>query len=565
MANGLLPVFCRDFFDLMDSHPDEFCWEVWQQRKRVERAFMSEKLTVDLDRYEKYLSLGKYLDVGDGLQWERFLIGCLLCTYKEDGRPRWYFLFQCSGRGAGKDIVISWFGLCLVSPYNPVPDYDVDVFGYVEDQATRPVKHLTKIFKKDKEFFKNFFKWTTEKFTGLANGGTMWGHANNAKAGDGLRSGAVIYNEVHAYENNEQIEVGISGLGKVKDGRELYFTTNGNISEGPFDDFMAEAKDLLGDPDRPDNGKFFFIWKLDDKKEADNERMWNKANPSLRYFPDLLDKHRTDYAKWKKNPKASSVFMTKRMNIRQSNQAMPVTERENIAATAQEIPWDKIRGAECIAGIDYAFLDDWMAVNLHFLLSDGKRVDLNHAWICKQSRNLWRLKCPYEKWAEEGLCTIVDDVEISPFLVSDWLMEMESKYGFRIITVVIDSYRYELVSRALSSAGFSKAAGNLVMYRPRDIMRIVPLLTSCFDNRLFIWGENPCLRWATNNTKLVPAKGYKLAAGEDLETGNFILGKIEWKARKTDPFMALVASLTEERQLIPAGSEQMDDLEVWSF
>lgn len=560
-----LPIFCTEFFDLMDEYPDEFCWEVWQQRKRVEKAFATEDLIVELERYENYIGLGKHLGIDRGLPWERFEIGCILCTYKQDGSPRWNFYFQCSGRGAGKDVVISWNGLCLTSPYNPVPDYDVDIFGFVEDQATRPVKHLTKIFKQNKEFYQHFYKWTTERFTGLQNGGTVWGHANNAKAGDGLRSGAVIYNEVHAYENYAQIDVGVSGLGKVKDGREMYFTTNGNISEGPFDMFMAEAKDLLSDPDKPDEGKFFFIWKLDDKSEVDDERMWNKANPSLRYFPSLLDVHRKDHKRWKENPKAATAFMTKRMNIRQSVQALPVTERENLVATNKPIPWEKIEGAECIAGVDYAFLDDWMAVNLHFLLADGQRVDINYAWICKQSRNLWRLKCPYEEWAKQGHLTIVDDVEISPYLLTDWLTGMEVRYGFRIISVVIDNYRYELVSRALGSVGFSKANSNLVLYKPREIMRVVPLITSCFDNNLFIWGDNPCLRWATNNTKMVPAKGYKLTTGEEMETGNFIYGKIEWKARKTDPFMALVASMTEERLLMPADSDLLDDFDVFTF
>lgn len=561
-----LPEFCTEFFDLMDEYPDEFDWQIWALRKRVEKAFATENLIVYEDRYENYIGLGERIGVGRGFPWERFVLGCMLCTYLPDGRPRWDFYFQCSGRGAGKDIVIEWGALCLISPYNPVRDYDVDIFGYVEDQATRPVKDLTqKVFKTDPGFYKQFFKWTKEKITGLDNGGTIWGHANNPKAGDGLRSGAVIYNEVHAYENQEQIEVGTSGLGKVPEGRQFYLTTNGNISEGPFDNFMAEAENLLSDPEKDDDRKFFFIWKLDDKSEADDERMWNKANPSLRYFPDLLDAHRRDYKKWKENPRASSVFMTKRMNIRQSNQAMPVTERENLVATNRPIPYEKLRGSECIAGVDYAMLNDWAAANLHFLLDDGTRVDINHAWICKESKDLWRLKCPYKDWANMGLVTIVEEPQISPQLIVDWILDQAHDLEAYVRCVCIDNYRYELMARALGEAGFSKAYGNLVLYRPREIMRVAPLITSIFDEQKFIWGDNPCLRWGTNNTKLVPAKGYKLAAGEEVETGNFVYGKIERHARKTDPFFALVASMTEERQLLPAVDSDDAPFECWTF
>ena len=80
--------------------------------------------------------------------------------------------------------------------------------------------------------------------------------------------------------------------------------------------------------------------------------------------------------------------------------------------------------------------------------------------------------------------------------------------------------------------------------RPSDIMKVQPVVNSCFENRYFHWGNHPLLRWATNNTKLV-ASGKK----EGTDTGNFYYAKIEAKSRKTDPFMALVASMTCEEVL----------------
>ena len=69
-------------------------------------------------------------------------------------------------------------------------------------------------------------------------------------------------------------------------------------------------------------------------------------------------------------------------------------------------------------------------------------------------------------------------------------------------------------------------------------MLISPVITSGFTNGLFVWGDNPLMRWAANNTKLVV-----------LPSGNITYGKIEPKSRKTDPFMALVASMTCEEVL----------------
>ena len=65
-----LPIFCKEYFDLMDANEDEFCIEQWQLRSMVERAFQNERLIVDLELYEHYIGLGKYLGFGRGYEWE---------------------------------------------------------------------------------------------------------------------------------------------------------------------------------------------------------------------------------------------------------------------------------------------------------------------------------------------------------------------------------------------------------------------------------------------------------------------------------------------------------------
>ena len=57
-------------------------------------------------------------------------------------------------------------------------------------------------------------------------------------------------------------------------------------------------------------------------------------------------------------------------------------------------------------------------------------------------------------------------------------------------------------------------------------------------------GDAPHLRWAVNNTKRV-----RSSRNIGTDTGNFIYAKIEAKSRKTDPWMALVASMTCEDKL----------------
>ena len=94
----------------------------------------------------------------------------------------------------------------------------------------------------------------------------------------------------------------------------------------------------------------------------------------------------------------------------------------------------------------------------------------------------------------------------------------------------------------MRAVGFDAADKSRVkLVRPSDIMQVEPVIQECFDRQLFHWGDNPCLRWAVNNTKRVRSSR-KLG----VDTGNFIYAKIEAKSRKTDPFMALAASMTIE-------------------
>lgn len=555
MKNCKLPIFCQEYFDLMDKYPDEFCKEQWQLRNNlVIPAFKNDSLTVDLDQWEHYIGLGKYLNFGRGYEWERFVIGCCLCTYKADGRPRWPDQLVFMGRGAGKDGLISWESLSLISPYNPIPKYDVDICAYNEDQALRPVEDVYDCLEAEPLKMKKFFKWTKEIIRGLKNGGYIKGHTNNAKGKDGLRSGAVFLNEIHTYEGFENINVFTTGLGKKPHPRKGYFTTNGDVIGGPLDILLENSKAIL-EGSEPDDGFFPFICKLDCKDDVDTERFWNKANPSLRFKPDLQDEIRKEYKEWKKNPLLLPAFMTKRMNIRQTAEETPAAKWEELTDTNKPLP--DLTNWDCTVGIDFSKTTDWVGVNFHFKDGD-KRYDINHAWVCLQSDNIWRLKCPYKEWAEAGQITLVNDLEISPDLIAEYIQAMSYKYNIRM--VCLDSFRYDLVKDALRPLGFSDKNKNIKLYRPSDVMRVIPIITRCFQYRFFTWGDTPHLRWAANNTKLVPAKKSKLALDGELDMGNFLYGKIEPQARKTDPFMALVASMVVEdciREPIKTGRKRV--------
>lgn len=548
--NYNLPFFVRNYFDLMDAYPQHFCRDQFALRNNVIiPAFQNDDIYVDEKQACNYFGMAKYLDFEKLFEWEEFILGLHLCTYwRKSGMPRWPDLFAMIGRGAGKDGVIAVESIALISPYNPIRGYDVDICANNEDQATRPVKDLVSALDSHKAKLKKFFYWTKEEIRGLKRNSFIKGHTNNAKGKDGLRSGVVIFNEYHAYENYDNVNVFTTGLGKKEHPRRSIYTTNGDVVDGPLDELIKDSEDILYNG-APDNGLLPFICRLDNKEEVNDEESWHKANPSLRYRESLWLEIRKEYREWKKNPARLPAFMTKRMNIRESKNELKVTSWENIEATNKELP--DMKGWDCTVGIDFTKTNDWAAVNVHFKRGDD-RFDINHAWICMESDDLPRLKCPYKDWANKGDITLVYEPEINPQYLIDFIFQIKKKY--RIKMVALDSFRYTLMCDYLSTIGFCKENKNVMLVRPSDIMRTYPVIDRCFTNHYFHWGNLPHLRWSTNNAKLVRAKRSTLAKDGELEMGNYLIGKIEPKSRKTDPFMALVASMCCEDKIVDRGS-----------
>lgn len=508
----------------------------------VRKTFAEEDIYVDTELLAKYLKLQKYFPF-ELMPWEKFLFALHYCTFRRsDGMPRWDTLFALIARGAGKDGMISFNAFCMISPYNPAKEYDVDICANNETQGMRPLKDVNRVLDNPKyaEKLNRHFYHTKEIATGRKNGGSIVGHTNNPKGSDGLRSGEIVLNEVHAYQNMDNIKVFTTGLGKKDHPRTSIWTSNGEVSDGPLDEYIAQGMRILFDGEA-DHGFLPFICRLKNKEQVKDKRNWHMANPSLRYRPTLLHETEKEYLDWIDHPERNGDFLTKRMNLRALVKDIVVTDYDKIKATNQ-IPPAIRRGAPCTIGVDYAEISDWASVNAHFRSGDI-RIDINHSWICRDSKTLHRIRAPWRDWVDAGRCTFVEDVTINPDLIAEWIRGIMMQYSVK--KLAMDGHRWTLVSESFKKIGFDANDRNRVkLVRPSDIMKVEPVIQTCFDRNLFAWGDQPELRWAVNNTKRV-----RSSRNIGTDTGNFIYAKIEAKSRKTDPFMALVASMTVEDAL----------------
>lgn len=537
MSCKLHPVIEKYLTSVETDNPRS-CPEQHALANHVRRCFESEDIHINEDQLRKYLGLVRYFPYESLFPWEEFLLALWDCTYRSDGSPRWKTLLCMVGRGAGKDGFIAFDGACSISPYNPVEHYNVDICANNEEQAITPVKDLAEVLETPayEAKLKKHYYHTKELIQGRRNKGVMKGRTNNPKGRDGMRSGKVIFNEVHQFENYDNIKVFITGQGKVAQPRVGIFTSNGDVSDGPLDDYLARGRRILFDGE-PDNGFLPFICCLDSKDQVHDPQNWYMANPSLAYMPHLYREIQDEYQDWKERPEQNGDFLTKRMGLRQGYKEISVTDYDKVKATNRPLP--DLTGWSCTIGIDYAELSDWAAVNIHFRRGQD-RYDINHAWLCAQSKTLHRVKAPWRAWADAGHITVVDDVSISPDLLAEYIQQAARSFNIKMLA--LDHYRWTLISDSLRRIGFDAADKSRVkLVRPSDIMQVEPVIQECFDRGLFTWGDNPCLRWAVNNTKRV-----RSSKRLGVDTGNFIYAKIEGKSRKTDPWMALVASMVVE-------------------
>ena len=522
----------QDYIDLVRSGKYAVCEDQRLLCDMVERELSSGAVYVNEKQLEKYLSYQKYFPY-KLFPWEIFCFALHNCVYlKSNDQLRWPMLTIYIGRGGGKNGYLAFEDFCLLTSTNGVQKYNIDIFAMSEKQAKASWQDVYDVLEANEAKMKKHFRWTKEVIVNTDTNSEFCFNTSSPKTKDGFRPGKVDFDEVHAYENYKLMDVATTGLGKVQLPRRTYITTDGLIRGGVVDDLKDKMRKILRG-EKKDNGWLPFFCHVESEEDIGKPEMWYKANPSLQYLPHLLYEIQLEFADYQDDPIGNISFSTKRMNWPPRAGEDNITTWDNVLATNQEYDADKLRGRACFAGLDYMSTTDFLSAGLLFPMEDGRSVWVTHTWVCRQSRDLKKIKAPLEQWEAMGLLTYVDGPEIPADLPACWLRVKESELGCNIVGVGIDQYRYQMVRNALEAQRFlwDKKYGNIYLLRPSNEMQVAPIITSKFVNNSLVFGDNPLMRWAVWNSKMEVSK-----------VGNITYGKIEPHSRKTDPFKAYVAA-----------------------
>ncbi len=481
--------------------------------------------------------------------FQKFIVPFVFLFEKEGNFLFYEQFFITLGRGGGKNGLITALSNYFISYLHGVSNYDISVVANSEDQAKTSFEEAYNMIERND--LEDTFHLTKLVITDTETKSRFRFRTSNAGTKDGGREGCVIYDEIHRYEDSETVDVFSSGLGKVKWPREFFIGTDGFVREGFLDKLKERSMSILNG-ESPDDRLFPFICKLDDPLEVDDPDMWEKANPMFSkpmsdYAKGLFRKVKNQYNEMSYSPAKRQEFMTKRMNLPEVDLEKVVAPWEEILATNR--PFPQLERKQCIGGLDYASIKDFAAVGLLFREGEDY-IWKSHSFVRKGFLDAVKLKAPIHEWEEQGLLTIVDEPSIDPLHIVLWFDEMRETYGLE--KVIADNYRMDLLRPLFEEYGIDVE----IIKNPRAIQSLLaPRVETMFANHHIIFGDNPLMRWYTNNVavKIKP-------------DGNKEYLKKDEVRRKTDGFQALVHALYRADELLEVDlNDSLDFLNAINF
>lgn len=472
--------------------------------------------------------------------FQKFIIAFVFLIDDEMDTPYFTEIALFMGRGAGKNGFISAISDFLTTPIHGIKKYDISIVANSEDQAKTSFNEIYDVLLENKRNKtgkrpKAPYEVSKTEIKNRSTGSIIKYNTSNTKTKDGGREGCVIFDEIAVYETPDMVNVKRGGLGKVPHDRTFYISTDGYVREGFMDSMKDRVLEVLAGRNSEDR-IFPFYCKLDDEKEIDDETMWEKSNPMLHppltgYARNLKRKIKEEYNVLHINRSNKPEFMTKRMNLPEQDPESIVAPWEEIKATNKPLP--DLENKACIGGLDYALVRDFASVGLLFRDND-QYYWKTHSFIRREFLETTHLEPPIEQWADDGLLTIVEDDVIDISYIVNWFQQQQTKYN--LTKVISDNFRTDIVRRPFENAGIPLE----VIKNPTAIHGLLaPRIDTMFAKKQIVFGDNPLMRWFTNNVavKMQPDGSKKYIKKDEVR-------------RKTDGFHAMLHALYRADEIL---------------
>ena len=214
----------------------------------------------------------------------------------------------------------------------------------------------------------------------------------------------------------------------------LNSTTQGFNRDCYLDHKISYAKRVI-DGEIDDVSFLAFLYEQDSEQEIwQDERSWEKSNPSMRYGVKKAAKLRRDIEAAKYDKATRIHLLTKDFNIPQSN-AQSWLMLEDYDYITEPFDLEDFRGSFVLGAVDLAATTDLANAKILLMRPDDKTKYVYSHYFIPESKlkdsDDREAGADYAQWARDGLLTIHEGNEIDISAVADWFFLQAKEYGLK--------------------------------------------------------------------------------------------------------------------------------------
>ena len=319
---------------------------------------------------------------------------------------------------------------------------------------------------------------------------------------DGFNISKTYLDESHDIaEENGQSEIAEAcwrGMSSKDEPIFLNCTTQGFNRDCYLDHKIAYCKKVI-DGEIDDIHLLAFLYEQDSEQEVwQDERSWEKSNPSIRYGVKKIAKLRRDVETAKIDKATRIHLLTKDFNIPQSD-AQAWLMLDDYDYQMDEWDLEDFRGAVVLGAVDLSATTDLSSAKVLLMRpGDRRKYVLSHYFIPEsklQDSDDREAGAEYLEWARRGLMTIHEGNEVDISGIADWYASLVKDYGLKPFKIGYDQRYAKTFIERCGDYGFETE----MLAQGRHLSNAMKLTEADLKGRVINYRRNAIDKWCLAN------------------------------------------------------------------
>lgn len=477
----------------------------------------------------------------------------------ETGLRRINTVYEAVGRKNGKTALLAAVGLFCES-LDGEEGPEIYVGATKEAQAKVLWEQAEAFVTKSLQLRVLGFKTMAREIKFAHTSGTFRFLGGDSRSLDGLNPSLAIIDEYHAHKDDSVREVLESAMGARDNGLVYIITTAGFNLKSACKLAEDSYKDILNDLNVDDH-TFIMIHQLDKDDDWEDESLWEKANPNMRYSAPLLPFTRREFIKAQNQPSKIPGFKTKSLNMWVDGDNVWIPSKEwkkngigfgkDKKKEKAEIPHEKFEKFGCYAALDLSTTTDITAL---VFLSEPDDEGLRYLKVflfCPEDTIEKRSKedkVPYRYWVDAGFMIATPGNVVDYDVIEDYVRMNFRKHNTKRIEV--DRWNSHSITNHLVEDGFEVSEFSQTITNFSHPTKTFEKLV--YEGKI-IHEDNPAMEWMLSGCVKIEDtnENIRISKGKSHANGKRIDGIIA-------AIMALGGSLSPEEDNGKYSKEQPD-------